>query len=104
MQILKTVVVMTVWEPTFCMYSFIMSGVLNGVPWARTKETIKREYLGTIYDVLRIWTLVSFINQRFIPSDYKTVFLDFMGIFWDLMLSDRIADKPAPAPAAIKNE
>lgn len=79
------------WKPVITMYYFIMNGFLNGGTVAAVAGNIRAEFLAAMIDTWRVWPIVSYCNQRFVPVHFRSFVLDIVAFFFDMMMSIRVA-------------
>ena len=69
------------WKPVITMYYFIMNGFLNGGTVAAVAGNIRAEFLAAMIDTWRVWPIVSYCNQRFVPVHFRSFVLDIVAFF-----------------------
>lgn len=62
-------------------HNFTLEGLNAGVEQAKLK--IKR----TVLTNWKIWPTVTMINLMFVPIQFRVLFSNFVGIFWNMYLS-----------------
>ena len=75
------------------LYSFTLSGFMNGAPWAMTKDNIRKNLVATILDMWKVWPLLTYVSQ-YLPLAYRSIMFDLVAFVWDMYVSVRMRVRP----------
>ncbi|CAE8655127.1 unnamed protein product, partial [Polarella glacialis] len=99
--VLKTVLDQILWRPLLIWYGFVSSGLLSGRPWKEVKATTRQNLVKVIVTSWKIWPLIMFLTQKFLPPLYQSTALDGVSFFWDIY--EALLMSSHPTVTAIKN-
>ena len=76
------------YAPTMLFSVLFLLGNLEQKPISHIKQTIEFGYFSILKTNYLFWPFVNYLNFRFVPYLYRTVFINCAGICWSLYLSD----------------
>jgi len=85
--IMKTGLDQLVWAPFFSCVFFTFIRTLEGHPEAAL-STIQSQLVPTIVANYALWPLAHLINFRFVPSEQRILYINFVQILWTSYLSN----------------
>jgi len=62
------------------------SVVVNGIPPAIAFNAIVNNYPGAQIQGWKVWPIASLINYRFIPLQFRVLFINVIALFWSIFL------------------
>ncbi|WIA31996.1 hypothetical protein OEZ86_002850 [Tetradesmus obliquus] len=62
------------------------SMVVNGMPAAAFQRRFSREYPALQVNGWRVWSVVSLINYRFVPLQFRVLFANIVALFWGVFV------------------
>lgn len=80
-----------IWAPVFSCVFFTFIRTLEGHPEAAL-STIQNELVPTITANYALWPLAHIINFRFVPSQQRILYINFVQILWTCYLSNLAAN------------
>ncbi len=84
---------------------FVTNSLFEDPSTEGLKKGIK-SYKEKIWETLKInwmiWPLATTINFWFMPVQYQVLFANFVGLFWNIILSYIAYDEKAPETSAVK--
>lgn len=87
----KMVLDQLIWAPMFSCVFFTFVRTLEGHPEAAL-ATIQSELVATIVANYAVWPLAHIINFRFVPSQQRILYINFVQILWTCYLSNLAAN------------
>lgn len=83
------------WRPILTAYTFVAMGLLCQHPWANTRKKFEDTFIQTYKNQLRVGIPQAFVNQGFIPIDWRTTFNDLYSLFWNAYLAVQCSKAPS---------
>ena len=59
---------------------------------------LKNTYFDTVKAGWRIWPAAQLLNQVVVPIQFRTVSMDIVGFFWDMILTAKVTGNNKPEP------
>jgi len=100
------VVDQTVFAPMFLPVYFTSLNLLKGTPTDQIFSELKLFWWPTLVANWKVWPMVSFLNFMVIPLQYRVIFVNTIGLFWNTFLAysaSRVEEKATHTPTAISN-
>lgn len=55
--------------------------------WKKGVEACKEKIKETLFTNWKIWPIATYINFYLVPVQYQVLFANFVGLFWNMILS-----------------
>eukprot|EP00897_Mesotaenium_endlicherianum_P002764 jgi/Mesen1/2515/ME000016S01862 len=76
-----------------------ISLVVEGRSWHLTRRKLEKDYASVQLNGWKVWPLAALINYRYVPIQFRVLFVNIVGIFWSTFL---ILRARTAAPRLIK--
>jgi len=53
----------------------------------KAAENVKEKWWSVVYGDWKLWPWATVINFKYVPADYRVLFVNFVGIFWSIYMS-----------------
>ncbi|KAK9469553.1 hypothetical protein V1512DRAFT_244991 [Lipomyces arxii] len=83
----RMVVDQTVWAPFGIASFYVSMGVLSNQGWDVIKQDLQNKWYPTMVGNYAVWPAVQIINFRFLPLEYRLLFVNVVSIAWNAFLS-----------------
>jgi len=87
----KIVVDQTIWSPTWTAVYLLMTGLMQKEKIGSIGDNIKKSIIPLTVSGLKLWPLAHCITYGFIPVENRLLWVDFVEIFWVVLLSTQAA-------------
>jgi peroxisomal membrane protein 2 len=67
---------------------------LEGRSWAATKQLVAKDYWRCQKSGWRLWPLASLINYRYVPLQFRVLFVNLVSLGWSTFLLWRMTLAP----------
>ena len=74
------------WRPITIAWSFVVGAYLNDGSLKNLGTNLREDFLKSFRNGLLIWVPASLINFRYVPSQWRVLFIDLVHFFWDIYL------------------
>ncbi|KAK7202714.1 hypothetical protein BZA70DRAFT_284777 [Myxozyma melibiosi] len=92
-----------IWAPFGIASFYVSMGVLQGHSFETIKGELKAKYYPTMMGNYLVWPAVQIVNFRFMPLEYRLLFVNVVSIAWNTFLS-WFSAVPAPEGIAVLEE
>lgn len=93
----------TIWAPFGIASFYVSMGVLQGHSWDNIKDELRSKYYTTMVGNYMVWPAVQIVNFRFMPLEYRLLFVNVVSIAWNTFLSWFSATPAAEGLQAIEH-
>ncbi|WCJ24082.1 Peroxisomal membrane 22 kDa (Mpv17/PMP22) family protein [Euphorbia peplus] len=64
--------------------------VIEGRPWSLVKGKIRKDYPSVQLASWKFWSVVGWVNHRYMPLQFRVLFQSFVGACWAIFLNLKI--------------
>lgn len=68
-------------------YMLYFGLILEGRPWSFVKNKLKRDYVNVQLSSWKVWPLISLINYRYVPLEFRVLFHGLAAACWGVFLN-----------------
>ena len=87
----RTAIDQLMWQPLMLLYCILATGLLQGKSLAECSGSVSSTFVPTLTSGWMIWPICQYLNQRFIPLQYRTLAIGMLGFVWDIYFSVQVS-------------